>query len=429
MEKGKEFTLLFQPPASMQIAEEKKDLFLKKRISLYVHIPFCEKKCFFCSIVTCQKYTDEFIENYVRVLEKEIFDYREYFTINQVSCVHIGGGTPSLLKLEQIERIFGMLQTCLPNFKDLEIVFEGEASSLSDSKIEFLAESGQVAINIGVQTFDPGVIRKINRWSSPERIIDRLTLASKKNFRSVGIDIMCNLPFSNEDITISDIDKACDLNVNHISLYPLRVEPDSIFHDYSSKYEKAFLSLEDQMQIYSNAAKYLRGKGYEHYSIFHFSNKKEETYLYSRNQMHGGEWVGLGVAAYSYYNRSVFANTRDVTEYINLGNQGGSRMWIQEDNNIQKDLIRQFAFSLRITNIKNQYYLHKYGDVIYRKFFVPLIKYLVSEGYANEINCGFTLSDKGILNFPKIESDILDNYEKIIANHTGDKYQISELFG
>lgn len=414
MENSKEFTLLFQPPTSMQIVEGQKNNFLSKNISLYIHIPFCEKKCFYCSIVTCQKYTDAFIENYVNVLEKEIFDYQDYFKINKVNCIHIGGGTPSLLKVEQIERLFKALATCVPNFEKLEVVFESEASSLTDTKIDFLSQSGRVSINLGVQTFDDEVIRKINRWSRPELIIDRLNQVSKKKFRSIGIDIICNLPYSTVQTTISDIDTAVDLNVNHLSLYPLRIEPDSIFYDYHSKYEAAFINEEIQLHNYSYAAEYLRNKGYDHYSIFHFSNQKEETYLYSRNQMHGGEWIGLGVAAYSYYNGSVFANTRDVIEYVKFGNQRNSRMWFQEENNAIKDIIRQFVFSLRITHINTQYYINEYGEAIYKMFFVPIIKYLSRDGFINEKRTGFQLSDRGIVHFPKIENDILENYEKII---------------
>ena len=154
MDNNQEFTLLFQPPARMRVIEKEKDNFMKKRVSLYIHIPFCEKKCFFCSIVTCQKFNDGYIEDYVKVLINEIYEYREYFTKNKIDAVHIGGGTPSLIKLEQIQRVFLAMAECIPNFSELEVVFESEASSLSDEKMDFLAQSGKVALNMGVQTFD-----------------------------------------------------------------------------------------------------------------------------------------------------------------------------------------------------------------------------------------------------------------------------------
>lgn len=425
MENTKEFTLLFQPPAVMQMANEAKDAFLKKTVSLYIHIPFCEKKCFFCSIVTCQKFSDDYIESYVKVLEKEIRHYQSHFQSNTIGSIHIGGGTPSLLNENQVERLFNTLRSCVPGFENIEVVFEAEASSLSDEKIDILAQGGQVAINLGVQTFDPVVIRKINRWSSPERIIDRLTRVGQKNFRSVGIDIMCNLPYSDISITLADIDKAKELNVHHVSLYPLRVEPDSVFHDYYPKYGDSFLDDTTQSRIYRDAAEYLRNKGYDHYSIFHFSNKAEETYLYSRNQMYGGQWIGMGVAAYSYFNNSVFANTRDLDEYISSGNDNFSRLWVQDENNTQKDIIRQFVFSLRITRISYDFYRQKYGEAIFKLMFRPLIRYLVKEELADEWENGFQLSDKGILNFPKIESDILENFEKIIADPAAQKFSMA----
>jgi oxygen-independent coproporphyrinogen III oxidase len=416
MENNQEHILLFQPPAIMQTIQQNKKTIVKKKISLYIHIPFCEKKCFFCSIVTCQKFTDEYIDNYVKVLEKEIFEFRDLFTGNTVECIHIGGGTPSLLKLEQIERIFKALDTCIPEFNDIEIVFEGEASSLTDDKIDFLsaANGKRIAINLGVQTFDNEVYRKINRWSTPDFVMDRLRRAGSKNFKSIGIDIMCNLPYSTLDTTIADIDLSIDLNINHISLYPLRVEPDSIFHDYQPKYEQAFLNDASQYELYSAAAAYLRSKGYDHYSIFHFSNMKEETYLYSRNQMYGKEWLGLGVAAYSYLNSAVFANIRDVDAYIEGGMSGNSLMLLQEGTNYIDDIIRQLVFSLRITTLTNQYYIDKYGTAVYRLFFAPLINHLAAQGFIQYNGDTFRLSDKGIVNFPKIESDLLNSYGQII---------------
>ena len=204
------------------------------------------------------------------------------------------------------------------------------------------------------------------------------------------------------------------LKVNHISLYPLRVEPDSIFHDYQPKYEQSFIDDEKQLSNYAYAAEYLRNNGYDHYSIFHFSNKSEETYLYSRNQMHGGEWIGLGVAAYSYFNGCVFANTRNLDEYMRTGGQNHPNTWYEKDNNTIKNIIRQFVFSLRITRLNKQYYVDKYGEPIYKMCFVPLLNYLSKEGFLQESNGLFQLSDKGIVNFPKIEGDLLDNYQSII---------------
>lgn len=415
MEENQEFTLLFQPPTSMQKVEEQKGIFLRKTISLYIHIPFCEKKCFFCSIVTCQKYNDEYIENYVQVLIQEIYSYREYFRINKVDGIHIGGGTPSLIKLEQIERIFKALRDCVEGFDDLEVAFEGEASTYDDEKIDFLAETGQVAINLGVQTFDGEIFRKINRWSRPELIIDRIEYMAKKNFRAIGIDVMCNLPYGTLETSIADIDMARKLNVNHIALYPLRIEPDSIFYEYHSKYEAAFINEEKQLANYTYVAEYLRNKGYDHYNVFHFSNQKEPTFIYARNQMYGGEWLGLGVAAYSYYNSSVFANTRDVDEYVKYGDK---RMWFQDENNAMMDIFRQFVFSLRQTRIKREWYYDKFGEPTYHMFFAPIIAYLKKDGFIDDDGKTFQLSDRGIVNFPNIESDILDNYEKIIENYS-----------
>ncbi|MGD2089807.1 MAG: radical SAM protein [Candidatus Aminicenantes bacterium] len=413
MKNNQEFTLLFQPPISMHIIEEQKNSFLRKHISIYIHIPFCEEKCFYCSIETCQEYTDDDIDNYVSGLEKEIIYYQDYFKINKIDCIHFGGGTPSLLKEEQIERLFKALEACIPDFDQVEIVFECHPLSLSNSKIDYLSQTGRVSINLGVQTFHDKILKIINRCSS-EQIYNCLSQISKKKFRTVGIDLICNLPYSDPGTTISDIDMAIHLNINHLALYPLRIEPNSIFYDYYSRYREGFVRKDKQIIILSNAAEYLRNKGYDHYSIYYFSNQKETTYLYSRNQMYGGEWIGLGVGAYSSYNGYVFANTNDISEYIKLCNLKHSCVKFQEEYNAIKNIIWEFVFSLRIRNISKQYYLEKYDEVIYKMLFSPILKYLLKNDYMNETSSGFQLAERGIINLANIENDILDNYEKII---------------
>ena len=416
MENAQNHILLFQPPTQVRTIQGHKYGFLKKKISLYIHIPFCEKKCFFCSIVTCQKYTEEYINQYVDVLTKEISDLREHFICNEVECIHIGGGTPSVLNVHQIGRIFDTLKSNIRNFDSLEVIFEAETSSLSDEKIDYLSDLGNVLINLGVQTFDPTGIRKNNRWSSQEDVIGRIRQIASRNFKSVGIDIMCNLPFTTLETTLSDIDIAVGLNVNHVSLYPLRVEPDSIFYNANHKYNEFIISEETQLENYSSAARYLRLKGYNHYSIFHFSNQEEETYLYSRNQMYGKEWLGLGVAAYSYYNNEVFANSRNLDDYIAGGMQEDKAYWLHEEQDVTKNIIRQFVFSLRIMKVTRAYYIQKYGETIFNLLFTPLINYLKEHRYINEVNDSFYLSDLGIVEFPNIEVKILDEYQKMIQN-------------
>jgi oxygen-independent coproporphyrinogen-3 oxidase len=217
------------------------------------------------------------------------------------------------------------------------------------------------------------------------------------------------------DITLADIDTAIAFDVNHLSLYPLRIEPNSVFYDRPSKFADAFIDENSQVAIYSQAAEYLRSRGYEHYSIFHFSNQPEATYLDGRNQIYGGEWIGVGVAAYSSYNGFLFANTKDIREYIRHGHEDQWHSRVEQKSDALKRIVWEFIFSLRSTRITHEYYVRKYGRLVYDICLMPIFRYLSQSGYVEDTGSGYRLTEGGIVNLPYIEHDVLANYEKIMT--------------
>lgn len=407
-------SLLFQPPVKLERHGSSGIDFLTKKISVYVHIPYCERKCGFCSIETCMKFSDQDINDYVDAMVKEILYYQDHLRANKVECIHFGGGTPSLLNEKQLSDIFNALSKCIKDFDNVEIVFESNPLSLSDDKIDYLAQHPNMLINLGIQTFDDKLLKLTNRGSSYKLIYNRLNRIKSKKLRSIGIDLICNLPFSDEKTTLKDIDEAVSLGINHMALYPLRLEQDSIFFSNYEKYMQGMKDDELQLSTFTNAKAYLRSKGYDHYSIYHFDNQMENSYLYGRNQMYGGEWIGLGAGAYSSYNGCTFTNSSNISEYIRLCNQEKSCIAYKQMQNPLRTLVWEFLFSLRITKIKEMYYKEKYGEVIYNEYILKLINHLKAKGYLESTHDFFSLTQVGVINLGAVEKEILGSYEKLL---------------
>lgn len=220
--------LSFQPISLNENTIDKRINPIKRHIALYVHIPFCEKKCFYCSIYTKQNINIDFFDEYIAALRSELISIG-LKDLHSVRCVHIGGGTPSILNIEQLKKFIAILKENIPNFDSIEKVFEANTHSMTYEKIDLLASFKNFTLNFGIQTFDDTIIKEINRQSSSKEIINTLRYAVNKGFRSIGIDLIAGLPKSNLKTCLNDIEIVTNLNIDHIALYPLRIEPHTVF--------------------------------------------------------------------------------------------------------------------------------------------------------------------------------------------------------
>ncbi len=381
---------------------------IRQDIDVYIHIPFCEKRCFFCSIDTDLHFTSLDMEAYIQALKREIEYYQDLFRLCHIQCIHFGGGTPSLLSEHQILEVVMAFSRFKSDLNDIEIVFESNPLSLTPEKLNLLSSLGNVSLNIGIQTFDNHVLKAINRGYNFKQVYDLIDSLAGKSFNSLGIDLICNLPMSNLDTTIRDIDITKELGINHVSLYPLRIEPNSVFYDNYIKYQDNFLSRADQRHTLEETQKYLVACGYEQYMLYHFINQKKRAYQYSVNQVSGGEWIGLGAGAYSYYRNHVIANVDNIGEYIQNCSERGSCSKLVEKLDGTGQLVREFLYSLRGKKLEKLYYRNKYGSKKY-EILLELFEVLIRDGYATDMGSYFQLTIEGIFGLADIEKKLVNS--------------------
>jgi oxygen-independent coproporphyrinogen-3 oxidase len=396
--------LSFQPYSLMQDMPVGGHSYLRT-LSIYIHIPFCNHKCTYCSINTCLRYSDDEFDQYINAIVAEINAYRNILLGSTIKSIHFGGGTPSLMTERHIKMVFDTLYANIRELEKVDIVFEAHPLSLTASKLELLTSHGNISLNLGVQSFDSEILQAMNRGYDFSNIHTFLDNATKMSFKGLGIDLICNLPHSNKDTTFNDIETANKLGIKHLALYPLRVEPNCALFDRYDHFKSGFLDKDVQIDILTGAIGNLIGLGYDHYSIYHFEDGFHDNYLYARDQMLGGEWIGIGAGAYGFYNSYMLFNEDDIPTYIrkNLNKQLciGKYKYLETIERIRREL----SYSFRSKHLTKEYYRKKYGNVLFSRFEM-ICKKLMDLGYVMDRSDHFELTVNGILNLVFVEKYI-----------------------
>ncbi len=272
---------------------------------LYVHVPFCSSICYYCDF--CHRiYGDRISERWLDRLEKEIRDSCH----DQYETIYIGGGTPTVLSVEQLERLFKMIQPFSSRCNEYTI--EVNPESLDEEKIQLFIKYGIDRISMGVQSSDDEILKSLNRKHSFSDVKKRIELLKKNGLDNISVDLMYSLPGQDMDILKRTVEDILELNVPHISLYSLTIEENSVF----GKRGVSNLDEDIEADMYEYIDLILRKNGYVHYEVSNFCKEGYE----SRHNM--GYWLyedflGLSVGASGKIGNNRYSNTRDFNRYLN----------------------------------------------------------------------------------------------------------------
>ena len=283
----------------------------QKELGIYIHIPFCKKKCYYCDFISFENKCDE-IPQYIESLKEEIrnFDFSNY----HITSIYIGGGTPSYIDSKYIKYILDELRTRVKS-DDIEITIEVNPGTVTEEKLQEYKEAGINRISIGLQSANNNLLRKIGRIHTYEEFLQAYQLVNKTGFDNINVDLMLALPGQTIQDLKESLDKIINLNPNHISIYSLIVEEGT---KISKLLEEGKISLSEEEQerrMYWYVKDILELKGYNHYEVSNFSKKGKES-RHNMNCWNQEEYIGFGVAAHSYINNVRFSNTDNIQEYI-----------------------------------------------------------------------------------------------------------------
>lgn len=287
---------------------------MKKEISLYVHIPFCIKKCNYCDFLSFAGCSMLEQESYMQQLFREIECYRDVAKNYVVKTIFIGGGTPSVLQEELVEQLFRQIQAVWQIAEDAEITMECNPGTLTTRKLAEYRTCGINRLSIGLQSADNKELKRLGRIHNYEQFIANYKLAREAGFRNINVDIMAALPGQTQNSFGKTLAKLVELQPEHISVYSLIVEEGTPFAD-SPEVLEDLPSEAVERRMYRYTKSILNSMGYERYEI---SNYAKLGYACKHNQVYwtGGEYLGFGLGAASYWNGMRFENTREIQDYV-----------------------------------------------------------------------------------------------------------------
>lgn len=283
-----------------------------KMSGIYIHIPFCKTRCIYCDFY---KETDESkINDFVVSLCTEV-QLRKSELSEPVKTIYFGGGTPSRLKDRHFREIFDTLFTQFPIEKDAEITLEANPDDLSEEYIQLLRRLPFNRISIGIQSFDDNELKFLSRRHSARQAIDAVKNCQQAGFKNISIDLMYGLPNQSLETWGQNLQKAIELNIQHISAYHLIYEQQTKLYTLLQQAKIQLVTDELSTEMFSRLIDTLSENGFEHYEISNFAKDKKYS-KHNTSYWQNEKYVGLGPSAHSFDGESRSWNASSLNQYM-----------------------------------------------------------------------------------------------------------------
>lgn len=394
-----------------------------KEIGLYIHIPFCKHKCYYCDFVSYAN-KKKFFKKYVECVKKEIGKYaRENRIMSEhglepkyvIKTIYIGGGTPSLIDEEYIEDIlksirenFEITSNLEENYEaqdeeiknynsQIETTIEVNPGTVTKEKLQKYLECGINRLSIGLQAVQDNLLKEIGRIHAFEDFQNVYKWAREVGFENINVDLMIGLPNQTLDDVKESTKKVMTLKPEHISVYSLILEENTKLEDMVIKGKLELPDDEIERKMYWYVKKALEKHKYIHYEISNFARPGFES-KHNSDCWNQNEYIGIGAAASSFMNNARYENTSDLEEYIsNIENDKPSKnIQLQELLDDESKIDEYMMLSLRkISGVNISEFKRKFNQnpiIRYNKILEKLIKEELIEIDGNNIR----LSSKGI---------------------------------
>lgn len=291
-----------------------------KKLELYIHIPFCVRKCLYCDFLSNVANAEE-IEEYVEALEKEIHAWAE--TNYRVSTIFFGGGTPSVLSGDQVGRIMGAIREVFDIEEDAEISMEANPGTVTSQKLKAYKAAGINRISFGLQSANNEELKTLGRIHTYEEFVESYRLARTCGFENINVDLMSAIPNQTWERFEVSLNQVLELNPEHISVYSLIVEegtPFAKFYGEGMSLENQLPTEEEERNIYYKTKECLEKAGYQRYEISNYAKEGKEC-RHNLGYWERTDYLGLGLGSSSLMNNVRFKNTDDMVQYLKDANK------------------------------------------------------------------------------------------------------------
>ena len=378
---------------------------MKKDLGLYIHIPFCVKKCEYCDFLSWSAGEEE-REQYVNALLSEIESYKEFAKGYRVSTVFIGGGTPSVLLPKQMERILQKVYEVFDLEKRPEITIEVNPGTVDEEKLQCYKENKINRLSIGLQSVKDDKLRLLGRIHTYQDFVDSYELARKVGFDNISLDLISSIPGQTLQEWKEELETAAAQKPEHISVYQLIIEEGTPFYEKYAEHPELLPDEETSREIYLWTGKFLKEAGYEQYEISNYAKSGKES-RHNLKYWERGDYLGLGLGAASMVRNIRMSNTKDMKVYLERCSQPKS---MREDVQFLEEprQMEEFMFlGLRKTRgISKKEFRRIFGrdiDMVYEK----ALHKCLENGMLVEHKDWISLSEEGVLLSNAVLSEFL----------------------
>jgi oxygen-independent coproporphyrinogen III oxidase len=392
---------------------------------LYLHIPFCEKKCIYCDFYSLE--TTHLISEFVETLLMEIdlraakmLDAHKYF-----DTVFFGGGTPSLLSPAQMERIITRLRDHFTFESGAEWTMECNPGTVTATSLTGYRALGMNRLSYGVQSFFASDLQFLSRIHSKSEAIDAIKLSREAGFENVNLDLMFALPNQTFEHWKANLDIAVSLHTDHISAYSLIFEPGTPLHTMLQQGKVRKQDEERDVEMYDYAISFLAQHGYEQYEVSNFAKQGAKGVQYCLHNCiywQGDEYVSLGPSAHGYIAGTRYWNARSLKRYTDTVRSGALPITNSETLTEKERMFERAFLELRARGIRKPDFMRDFG-VLLDTALAPILHDFERDGLLKNATDRITLTPKGYAVCDAITLEAITLLEK----HVGEAWKECEI--
>lgn len=297
---------------------------MKKEFGLYIHIPFCRQKCFYCDFPSFAG-REKKIDRYLQALEQEFALLRQRLYQKDGAgdterkfaprTIYIGGGTPTALNAHQLKKLLKIVQKYVTVAKAEEFTVEMNPGTVDREKLLLLQQAGVNRLSVGVQSFDDNCLQKIGRIHTAQEAADTIELAHNLGFGNISLDLIYGLPQQDREILTQSVERALTLPVQHISIYGLQLEEGTAFQRMADM-GKLHLPTDELVEVmHDYIVEKLPEAGYQRYEISNYAMPGYES-KHNLSYWQDVDYLGLGSGAHSYWQGTRYENPSSIDDYI-----------------------------------------------------------------------------------------------------------------
>ncbi len=370
-------------------------------LGLYIHIPFCRKRCKFCyfKVYTDKNATE--IEVYLDALikENELYSNHAAFQGRQLRFAYFGGGTPSYVSEKQLLYLVEGLNRHVSWENAEEVTFECEPGTLNKAKLEALKEIGVTRLSLGIEHFDDMVLELNGRAHLSPEVYRAYDWAREVGFPQINIDLISGMMGETDDKWHETIRRAIELEPDSVTIYQMELPYNTIISQEMIQEGKSspIADWETKRKWMNYAFDQFQDHGYRIASSYTLVNgKKDCRFIYTDALWHGGDMIGLGVSSFSHFDGVNFQNAHNFEEYVRILNSDQLPIFRAVSLTPKQQLIREMILQLKTGSLDLKYFRAKFGIDVWQEF-QPVYKQLNDERLLEKSNGSIALTRRGIL--------------------------------